>query len=104
MRSLGGQREQADGREVGGDPGDHQQVEDLVVAQDRRLSRIVIVGSDVVLEDRGTHPLKMWRVHGAVRRRAALNSTLGKDMPARVNERRRIRTWPAPENGGDPDF
>jgi anti-anti-sigma factor len=35
-RSAGGQGEQADGQEVGGDPGDDQQVEDLVVAEDRR--------------------------------------------------------------------
>jgi hypothetical protein len=24
----------------------------------------MIVGSDVVLEDRGSHPLKLWSVHG----------------------------------------
>jgi hypothetical protein len=36
MRSAGWQDEQADGQEVGGNAGDDQQVEDLVVAQDRR--------------------------------------------------------------------
>jgi len=34
--SPGGQREQADGQEVGGDPGDDQQVEDLVIAEGGR--------------------------------------------------------------------
>src|SRR5919198_4349235 len=34
--SADGDREQADGQEVGGDPGDHQQVEDLVVAEHGR--------------------------------------------------------------------